>query len=553
MELDDEVDEVEEEVGVKSLLKKATLIDASQLTQLELESNRQQQEDEVLVLQSIYGTDYVSIDEGGAGPIAFMINVHLEIPDGIKVAAEAPQSRESNGPSGSPHSDDDDDNSFTVQALPPISLLCVFPPTYPSHSAPLFELTCLWLSSKKLSSLCTSLDTVWEETAPEVVVYSWSEWLRSQALHHVGASVKLKLGADEKSTEEGLGLDKRAVSGSESFDVDIFRLLRYNEEVKNKSFLESVQSCCICYSEFPGFGFSRLPCQHHFCKGCMKQYCNIHVKEGTVMNLTCPDVSCKESVPPALLRDLLDKEALERWQELLLQKTLDSMPDVVYCPKCRTASIEDPDHLVQCSKCRYSFCSLCLANWHPGQNCMTPEAKLRLLQARAKGEETERMERELINECLDMDYIKKEAKQCPTCKMAVQKSEGCNKMTCLNCGGYFCFQCGQSITGYSHFRDNSSCVLLDQIEINRWELQNLQLELRQLQEQRLVPQNPRRAGELGAARPCPNCKQANYKHGGNNHMFCWACQNHYCALCNQMVRKGAGHFGQNKCKQHTAD
>lgn len=530
----------EEEVGVKRLLKKAACIDASHLSQSEFENNKQQQEDEVLVVQAIYGSDYVSIDGGDVGPAAFMINVHLEVPDGIKVAAEAP------GDS----STSDGDNLFTVHALPPISLLCVFPPSYPSHSAPLFELTCLWLSSQKLSTLCACLDNIWEETSPEVVVYTWSEWLRSQTLQQLGASEKLELGGDFRDS-----LDERAVSGSESFDVDIFRLLRYNEEVKNKKFLESLHTCCICFSEFPGFGFTRLPCQHHFCKSCVQQYCNMHVKDGSVMNLTCPDVGCKESVPPGLLRDLLDKEAFERWEELLLQKTLDSMPDVIYCPKCRTPSIEDPDHLVQCSKCRFSFCSLCMATWHPGQNCMTPEAKLRILQSRrqgrALGEETLRQERELMNECLAMDYIKREAKQCPTCKMAVEKSEGCNKMTCSNCGGYFCFQCGQSIRGYDHYKNSTSCVLLDQIEINRWELQFNQ-QLLQLQEQQLVPQNYRGADEA-AARPCPNCKQVNYKDRGNNHIFCWACQNHYCGLCNSMVRRGAGHFGINKCKQHTAD
>ena len=40
--------------------------------------------------------------------------------------------------------------------------------------------------------------------------------------------------------------DERAVSASESFDVDIPRLLRYNEEARNKEFLESMQECSIC-------------------------------------------------------------------------------------------------------------------------------------------------------------------------------------------------------------------------------------------------------------------------------------------------------------------
>ena len=127
----------------------------------------------------------------------------------------------------------------------------------------------------------------------------------------------------------------------------------------------------------------------------------------------------------------------------------------------------------------------------------------------------------------------------------------CNKMTCSNCGRYFCFQCGQSIRGYDHFKVPSPCILLDQTEINRWELLFNQ-QLLQLQEDQLVPRNNRGA-DIAAARSCPNCKQVNYKDRGNNHIFCWACQNHYCGLCNKMVRRGADHFGTNKCKQHTAD
>jgi E3 ubiquitin-protein ligase RNF14 len=87
---------------------------------------------------------------------------------------------------------------------------------------------------------------------------------------------------------------------------------------------------------------------------------------------------------------------------------------------------------------------------------MTAEIRLHILQDRlrsgAGGEDQRKMEQDLINEVLNLKYIMKEAKQCPVCKMAISKSQGCNKMTCTNCGNQFCFKCGHSVVGYAHFR-----------------------------------------------------------------------------------------------------
>ncbi|XP_078163076.1 NDR1/HIN1-like 8 isoform X1 [Carex rostrata] len=515
--------------------------------------NDRRQDDEVLALEAIYQDNIVILDHQ-EGLRSFQIFVHCEVPDGITVSAKFHSAGTSNikgmqteaEVASSSSYDEGFLYSFKVTYLPPIILTIVLPKSYPSHHSPYFTISTQWLDKSRILSLCAMLDTIWRDQPGQEVVFQWTEWLHGSALSHLGFAEEVALWGPNDNM---VLTDYRAISENVVPERVIPFLMGYNEKKCHEAFLSNIHQCLICFSEYLGSEFIKLPCQHIFCSNCMETYSKMHVKEGSVTKLSCPTSKCGAHVPPVVLKRLLGDQDYERWESLLLQRTLDSMSDVVYCPRCETACLEDSKtNDAQCSKCLFSFCTLCNDRRHVGEKCMDAEARLRILQERmqpggARTNEQLRKEKELINELLSVKEALKDAKQCPSCKMAISRTEGCNKMVCSNCDQFFCYKCNKAIDGYDHFRQE--CELFPSEEINRWEAQ--------MNARQVVAQVRAELFAGHANHPCPNCGQRNAKEGNNNHLFCWACQTHYCALCHKVVRRSSEHFSRKGCKQHTSD
>ncbi|XP_026438527.1 E3 ubiquitin-protein ligase RNF14-like [Papaver somniferum] len=566
----DEVDHViRSSCRLEEIILSVSQEEQPKLSQEQLRVNNRLQEEEILAMGAIYGENFIQLDRQD-GLRYFQINIHIDVSDKLIVYTGPFDGEIKFGGIYSEAMATADDNSngffystFKVQYLPPIVLTCLLPNAYPSHGAPFFTISVQWLDAMRISSLCQMLDTIWTDQSGQEIVYPWVDWLCNSSLSHL--EFDNNIGTPLGKAADNAAVDRRAISESVSLDVDIRSILNYNEDKLNEGFCQNLQECCICLSDHPGTSFVRLPCKHFFCRNCMETYSTIHAKEGVA--ILCPQIKCRELVPPGLVKSLLGDERFEKWESLLFQKTLDTMSDIVYCPRCDMACLEDEDHLAECPRCFFTFCGLCGNRLHVGVPCMTLEVKLRFLQIthpvqkRQTGMNKEERRKQLdeINKSLNMEEIMHIAKRCPKCRVGISRSYGCNHMRCVNCSESFCYKCGKAYENLKPLCCGYFDMDPETISQQEQERQADELSRKRRQEaQRQQEQEEQRQFQLpikdpaSRAHPCPSCRQMNPKVDNNNHILCWYCQKHHCYLCRKMVTRSSQHYGPKGCKQHSA-
>ena len=287
-------------------------------------------------------------------------------------------------------------------------------------------------------------------------------------------SSELVLLFEDPASQEG-DRDQRAVQEMRNASLMIPFLLDYDKRECEREFADSLFDCEICFSSLLGSRCRRVePCGHIHCCECLRLYVTSKVRSGDVAKIECPSNSCKESLSLNLIRELVSPEIFERFDRLLLQKTLDKMTDVVYCPRptcqCVTLREEDDTNMAQCPRCRFSFCILCKHAWHGVEPCKLLPQDLKELRETWESlgtEEREVLEKQYGKSKLEkafqeqdsMAWLDTNARKCPNCQAKIEKTLGCNKMTCTHCSASFCWLCSAplpSVDPYKHFRPGQS-------------------------------------------------------------------------------------------------
>ena len=134
-------------------------------------------------------------------------------------------------------------------------------------------------------------------------------------------------------------------------------------------------------------------------------------------------------------------------------------PNLRWCPRprCGTPFLwETGTQRVSCPVCSGEFCFDCLASWLPDHVCYQkprppPESRSSSPPSSSSTEDPD-TDGEDDGSSLFTDWLTtkgEQVKPCPRCKSAVEKSGGCNHMTCANCKFEWCWLCSrESLVGH---------------------------------------------------------------------------------------------------------
>ncbi|KJA25945.1 hypothetical protein HYPSUDRAFT_64171 [Hypholoma sublateritium FD-334 SS-4] len=443
------------------------------------------QKEEFDVLESIY-PEYVSSQTLG-GSVKLEIPVEFSSPKSVVLSEHSPWL-------DAAAQQDRKATSITISAsaLPPLLLHILLPPSYPLHSPPEIKsvrATNVWLPDIK--PLRAALIEMWQEGEP--TLYNWVELIRTGEFLHT-------LGIIPTANSDIIALPHPAPR------IIAPLLTAYNTSSQSNQFAQNTYPCSICLTSLKGSKCLQLLCSHIFCRSCLEDFWKLCIEEGDVGRVGCPDPECVKKGSEASEEEVarvVNEAELQRWKWLKEKRNIERDPTVVHCPVavCQEPVSKPTDvdtdsgwsRLRQCPRCAFTFCAFCKRTWHgPLDKCPIAQYEdlaLAYLAAQEGSEERAKLDRRygranirrLVaayeEEKANMEWLKKSATMCPGCQCYVEKTKGCNHMTCWKCMQHFCYRCGQRLNPvqpYTHFsQPGLGCYnqLFDNVDVGEedWE------------------------------------------------------------------------------------
>ena len=199
-------------------------------------------------------------------------------------------------------------------------------------------------------------------------------------------------------------------------------------------------SCIVCFdSSGKTFGNStkRRCCKKRVCPECIAAIVQTNINEG-IAHIKCPNPDCDGYIHRQEIIGKLSDEDKSKYERMMLELEGDGSKRV--CPNCCFITeyklpqrlgnrYKEKDVRLTCVKCDQDWCFNCRTPWktHEGMSCKKYQKGNRQFVTWTK----ERTRTGVAN-----------CQKCPMCRVFIQRSTGCDHMTCNRCSTHFCYKCG---------------------------------------------------------------------------------------------------------------
>lgn len=194
-------------------------------------------------------------------------------------------------------------------------------------------------------------------------------------------------------------------------------------------------NCEICLMELPVEEAVPLDfCGHLFHNECIARHISVQIADGN-LQLDCP--TCRLPLSSEDVHIRCTEKDLSLYERLSLSQFLSTHQDAFkHCmtPDCGYAFAYEGESDFQCPACSKHYCLKCMTEFHPQFTCE---------------EYRNAHNPSMVDEMFQRFVQGAHFKQCPNCKFFVERTSGCNHMTC-RCRYEFCYICGRKYGGCGH-------------------------------------------------------------------------------------------------------
>ena len=180
-------------------------------------------------------------------------------------------------------------------------------------------------------------------------------------------------------------------------------------------------------------------CAHSHHKECLKT-CIMKLASTRFFPMQCPILDCKKEIDNEEIKNLLegsteDQKLYEKYYKRYIIET--NPKNYIYCPGAGCEHVwyiasKLEGKKLDCPECKKSYCVKCKAEWHEQKNCRKAR--------RYRDKQTD--------EFFDKYASKMKYKKCPQCGQTIERTRGCNAMSCIRCKTPFCYKCGKRGDGH---------------------------------------------------------------------------------------------------------